>query len=271
MQLVDLYDASRTRAVPVALYPAVPPEKGAILFSVGFGGGRQGYAYLGRAWSAIGFTVAIVEHVGSNLDVLKSLQRPGMRQSELAVLVGQKVREEAELVARPLDLLYARQELFARRGRVGVGGHSFGSYTALAALGAEVRLGAGVRKWPSGLPWTGAVLMSVQPPDSMVTRAGFASIEVPTLMLTGTLDSGMPAGVTYEQRLDSFGALPEGQRYLGVLQGADHMAFAAVGLQVAPHTETISRISAAFWESVAAGQAPAWPANLPVEVQFATA
>lgn len=203
--------------------------------------------------------------------MLKGIQRPGMRQAELAARVGEKVREEAELVARPQDLVFARQQLFADVDRVGIAGHSFGSYTALAVLGAEVLLPSGPRSWAWDMPWIGAVLMSVQPPDSMVTRAGFGRVTVPTLMLTGTLDSGMPAGVEYRERLESFRALPAGQRYLGVLQGADHMAFAAVGLNVAPFTETVSRLSSAFWTSLETGSALQCPKDLPVEVHFEAA
>jgi predicted dienelactone hydrolase len=271
MQLLDLHDDSRQRPVPVALYSPEQSAKGAILFSVGFGGNRDGYAYLARAWAQLGYTVAVVEHVGSNLQVLKGIQRPGMRQAELAVKVGEKVREEPELLARPLDVVFVRQQLFADVERVGIAGHSFGSYTALAVLGAEVLLSGGPRTWSWNLPWIGAVLMSVQPPDSMVSRAGFGQISLPTLMLTGTRDSGMPAGVEYQQRLESFHALPPGQRYLGVLQGADHMAFAAVGLNVGPFTETVSGLTGEFWTSLESGAEFRCPSGLPVEVSFEAA
>lgn len=245
MQDFDLFDAARQRAIPTRYYPSVGGSRGWILFSVGFGGERSGYAYLGRSWSGLGFEVVVCEHVGSNLAVLKQLQRPGMRNAELARVVGEKVREPEELRERPLDLLFVRQHFCASSDWVGVGGHSFGSYTALAAMGQ-----------PGTGGWKGAVLMSVQPPGSMLAESAFSALHLPVLMLTGTKDSGMPAGVQVEQRLDAYRALPEGQRYLGLIEGADHMSFAAVGLGLEPVLSTVMALTGEFWTAVWEGRPP---------------
>ena len=269
MQLLDLFDASRQRSIPVALYAAQAELRGWILFSVGFGGARSGYAYLGRAWSQLGFNVVVIEHVGSNAAILKEIYRPGMRQAELSVVVGERVRDVAEMLARPQDLLYARTRLCGHHPWVGVAGHSYGSYTALAALGAEVLLPDGaVHRFSSGLSWAGAVLLSVQPPDSVVSTRGLSEISVSCFMLTGTRDNGMPAGVSYQQRIQSFHALPCGHKYLAVLESADHMSFAAIGLAVAPVVETVARLTGQFWQSLRSGQPPCWPDSLPLEVQI---
>mgnify|MGYP000957085511 CR=1 FL=1 len=275
---LDLFDEARQRAVPVTLYEARGVSLGWILFSVGFGGTREGYAYLGRAWSEVGFQVAVVEHVGSNLAKLKELQFPGMRQHQLAEAVSQRVRDEEELVARPLDLDFVRRQLCPDQAWVGLGGHSFGSYTCLATLGAEAQLPGGARRFDFGWKWQGAVLMSVQPPWdsargeatglSMFSRQAFSQLEVPIMMVTGTRDSGLPTGVDYLERLQSFRALRGGIHHSAVIGKADHMSFAGVGIAVDSVITTVAALTQSFWLALVQGNEPQWPESLPLEVEF---
>ena len=270
MEIIDFFDASRQRAIPVGLYPYQGDFQGWLFFSVGFGGSRTGYAYLGRAWSRLGFQVVVLEHIGSNAEVLKSVHRPGMRQAELAQAVGLQVRDQAELEARPQDLAYVRRRLCPGRQWVGLAGHSFGTYTVLATLGVEALLPAGPRQWNFGLDWTGMVLMSAQPPhpQGVVTSQGLAELHLPSLLLTGTKDSGMPAGVTFEQRILTYDALAPGHKALAVLEGADHMAFAGIGLAVAPAMQTVAELTGEFWISLRQGRAPHWPEELLLKVDL---
>ncbi|MBX3166201.1 MAG: hypothetical protein KF760_02270 [Candidatus Eremiobacteraeota bacterium] len=268
MEILDLFDSARQRAIPVGLYPYQGEFQGWLFFSVGFGGGRAGYGYLGRAWSRLGFQVAVIEHVGSNADILKAIHQPGMRQAELAEAVGRRVRDQAELEARPQDLAYVRRVLSPGSGWAGLAGHSFGSYTALATLGVEALLPEGPQSWEFGLDWAGVVLMSAQPPDSAVSRRGLSGLHLPAFLLTGTQDSGMPAGVTFEQRLTTYDAVPAGRKALAVLEGADHMAFAGIGLAVAPALETIAQLTGEFWLALRQQRPIAWPESLPVGVDL---
>lgn len=268
MEILDLFDSARQRSIPVGLYPHQGEFQGWLFFSVGFGGGRAGYAYLGRAWSGLGFQVAVIEHIGSNAETLKAIHKPGMRQAELAEAVGRAVRDQAELEARPQDLAYVRRLLSPGREWAGLAGHSFGSYTALAALGVEALLPEGSQSWDFGLDWAGVVLMSAQPPESVVSRRGLGGLQLPTFLLTGTKDSGMPAGVTFEERITTYDAVPAGRKALAVLEGADHMAFAGIGLAVAPALETIARLTGEFWLAVRQQRPPLWPEPLPVAVDL---
>ncbi|MBT9583422.1 hypothetical protein IV102_08730 [bacterium] len=268
MDTVELFDASRQRPIPVALYPAQGKPLGWLLFSVGFGGSCTGYAFLGRAWSQLGFQVAVIEHVGSNADVLKQIHRPGMRQAELAVVVGQRARQEEELLARPLDLAFVRANLCGQSDWVGLGGHSFGTYTALAGMGCEMLLPSGPRNWDFGLDWAGVVLLSPPSPDTVVSDRGLSQVTIPCLLLTGTRDSGMPAGVTYQQRLQNFERLPAGRKYSALLVGADHMSLAGIGLAVAPVVETLAQVTGQFWLAVQQDRDPNWPGRLPMEVKY---
>lgn len=271
METLELYDSHRGRPIPVALYPAQASRRGWLLFSVGFGGACTGYAYLGRAWSRLGFEVVVIEHVGSNAAVMKEIHRPGMRQAELAEVVGVRAREPQEMKARPLDLDFVRRHFCTDSDWVGVAGHSFGSYTALAGLGVEVQLPDGPCRWSFPYEWKGAVLLSPPPPDTVVTSRGLGEVRVPCLLLTGTRDSGMPAGVTFEQRKEAFRRLPPGHKFSAVLEGADHMSMAAIGLAVGPVVETIAALTGDFWVAVQSGRRPAPPEGLALEVEFEAA
>ena len=253
----------------MALYGAAADDAKWLLFSVGFGGDCRGYAYLGRAWSQLGFQVAVVEHVGSNREILQSIHRPGMRQAELAVVVGERARDEVEMRARPEDLAFARRQLCPEAPWVGLGGHSYGTYTALATMGCEMLLPSGLERWNFDLAWEGVALLSPPPPDSVISRRGLSEVTLPCLMLTGTRDSGMPAGVTFEQRLQSYQELPPGHRYSALVVGADHMSLAGIGLAVGPVVETVASVTGRFWQAVERAQRPLWPESTPLEVQFA--
>jgi len=269
VEFLELYDSARGRSIPVAIYSPAASSLGWLLFSVGFGGTCQSYAFLGRAWSQRGFQVAVIEHVGSNDRVLKEIHRPGMRQAQLAEVVGERARDPQEMKDRPLDVALVRQQLCSQADWVGVGGHSFGSYTTLAVLGCEMLLPDGPRRWQLGLEWKAALLMSPPPPDTVITRRGLSEVTIPSLWLTGTRDSGMPAGVTYQQRLESYAQVPSGHKWQALLEGVDHMALAGLGLAVKPVVETLSQVTGQFWSQIRAGaRLGPMGQGLPVEVHI---
>lgn len=233
----------------MAEYPPAEGEPiGLLLFSVGFGGAREGYAFFARHWSSLGFLVVVVEHVGSNYQVLKAL-RP-KNHAELAQLVADKVREPAELMDRPYDLIYVAHQ-YDRELPLGLAGHSFGAYTVCAASGAPMVLSGGApgskARVHHALKPRGIIAMSLQPPGFFLDGPGMAVLNMPTLLITGTLDSGMPAGTDYRQRTLGYNFLPEATRQLAVLEGAEHMTFAGIGLKVQPFVRELELLTARFW------------------------
>src|SRR5436305_11540107 len=79
-------DTARKRPVPVKIYS---PEKGpgpfpVIVFSHGLGGSRETYEYLGRHWASHGYVVAHVQHEGSDDQVWKGKERPGLALEQAA-------------------------------------------------------------------------------------------------------------------------------------------------------------------------------------------
>ncbi|WP_181314342.1 alpha/beta hydrolase [Phormidesmis priestleyi] len=113
-----------------------------VAISHGMGSTPTGFSYLGEHLASYGFVVAIPEHVGSGKAIKKAL---------LAGLINTNV-DPADFVERPLDIKQTLDELEqltqsdpTLKGRfnlqnVGVIGHSFGGYTALALAGARLNM-----------------------------------------------------------------------------------------------------------------------------------
>lgn len=130
------------RKFPVDVY--VPEEVSrpapVVVISHGLGSSRAAFAYLAEHLASYGFAVVVPQHIGSD-------------NQRTAALLSGVLRSQAnpvEFIDRPLDIKFTldtleqlnqRDPAFANRmdlQQVGIIGHSFGGYTALALAGAEL-------------------------------------------------------------------------------------------------------------------------------------
>ncbi|MCA9257852.1 MAG: dienelactone hydrolase [Planctomycetales bacterium] len=234
-----IHDTARNREIPVRIYYSNTAEKRPVLlWSHGLGGSREGSAYLGEHWAKRGYIVVSVQHPGSDESVWQGVGR----LRALAALKAAANRENFEArcgdVSVTIDQLAMwndgvatgehDKDVAARlRGkldlnRVGMSGHSFGAVTTQAVAG-QTFLGGGANLREPRIK--AAILMSPSSPRVGTARAAFGEVSEPWLLLTGTNDEGRIGGQTPASRREVYPALPPGDKYQLVLDGAEHSAF----------------------------------------------
>jgi predicted dienelactone hydrolase len=263
VQALDLafHDEARDRDLPLRVYlPAAPGPAPVVLFSHGLGGSREGGAYLGRHWAARGYVAVFVQHAGSDDAVWKDKPPLGRMQALREAANAQNFIARVMDVAAVLDQLerWDRADGHALVGRldlerVGMSGHSFGALTTQTVSGqrfeegklsyADARIKAAVMFSPSS------------PRRGGDERAAFGQVLIPWMLMTGTKDVAPVGDADVASRLAVFPALPPGQKYELVLDGAEHSAFADRSLpgdreQRNPnHHRAILALSTAFWDA----------------------
>jgi pimeloyl-ACP methyl ester carboxylesterase len=232
--------------VPVRRYSAVGPVRGVVLFSVGFGGDRDGYGFFARCWASLGLTTLVIEHVGSNLEVLRSF--PQRRRDERNAEVVRRVKQPAELRARPRDLQlvwnHVKDEFQGLP--LGLGGHSYGSYSVLACAG---MVPTAAQHDVAPLPALSLLVISPQPPGLLFSPNEYQKVDKSVLVVTGTRDTLLSGDGEFKDRLEAYRLLPDDARkHCLVLKDFEHMDFAGVGLNLASKLSLLQEMSRRWWK-----------------------
>ena len=206
------FDAARNRSFPCDIWHPTEPVEicPIILLSHASGGnGRRGYTFLSNHLASHGYIVAGLNH--SELVAPELARRDGETPEQRAA------RAEAAIASRVPDirflLNYVLSEAQVKPAPVGIVGHSFGGWTALAAPGVVHQIQAVVALAPGGSsnPRPGIL------PGKLAFKWGR---DVPTLVLVADNDVCLPLDGMYE----IFERIPAAKRMV-VLRRADHMHF----------------------------------------------
>jgi predicted dienelactone hydrolase len=188
--------------------------------------------------SSHGYVVLALEHTGSNVEKMKN----GFRfEKNLKAMT----RDSNEVLGRPKDVSFAldmaeewnrsHPELKGKLdlARVGMLGHSFGSYTTLVICGARPALdwiapsvapGKGLGPDLSDARVKACVALSPQGPgEPFFLETSFATINRPILGITGSSD--VSQDLPPENRRRFFALLPPGNKIFLWLANADHNGF----------------------------------------------
>ena len=263
------HDSARERGLPLLAYLPVAGEPAPVLlFSHGLGGSRHGSAFLGRHWAARGYVAVFLQHPGSDEPIWRNAPPRKRREAMERAASGANFTLRVEDVGFVLDQLatWSRAEehpLFERLDleHVGMSGHSFGAVTTQAVSGQ--RFGA-LGAFATDARIDAALPMSPSPPKRGDTEESFGDVEVPWLLMTGTLDDSAIGGQTAASRREVYPALSlECARYELVLDGAEHSAFTERRLpgdkaaRDPDHHRRILALSTAFWDGYLRGDAAA--------------
>jgi predicted dienelactone hydrolase len=261
-QTYEVKDAKRERTVPIRVYlPASEKEKPApvILFSHGLGGSRDNNPYLGNHWAKRGYAVVFVQHPGSDESVWKKESAPADRVAAM-----KKAASLENYVERGKDIPAVIDALAAWNGtaghplkgcldleHLGMSGHSFGAQTTQTLAGQSLARG---RMSFGDARIDAAVMMSPSPPALGDPASAFATINIPCLLMTGTLDDSPIGNTTPEDRLKVFPHLARAAAWQVVFDKANHMAFGERPLKGESAADpryhrAILALSTAFWDA----------------------
>ena len=225
VRTLQALDAVRDRLFPCEIwYPAVAAERDAaaesgayplIVYSHPSGGNRRAATFLCTHLSSHGYVVAAVDH--SEIVAPELARKDGETQEKKAA------RVEAVMANRVPDIRFLLDHLLHGRAwdseaqldakKIGIVGHSFGGWTALAATEAERRIRAVVALAPGGA--------SKRKPGILPAKLTFAwGRDVPTLYLVAEDDVSLPLAGMYEL----FERTPA-TKHMVILRRADHMHF----------------------------------------------
>jgi len=223
-----LHDSARGKDVPLKIYyPDGPGPFPVIVFSHGAFASKEAYWALGEYWASYGYVSIHPSHDDSRDD-------SGYRGGLMPALRDSKLWE-----SRPRDISFVIDSLGQIEklvpdlrgkldpGRVGVGGHSYGAYTAQAIGGATVTMpGESAPRSFADQRAKAIVILSPQGEGEMgLTSHSWDNMRRPTLLMYGSLDFGSQRR-TPTWRSQPFYKGPPGDKYDVELKGATHFTFA---------------------------------------------
>jgi predicted dienelactone hydrolase len=268
-----LHDLNRSKDLHVRIfYPNDSGKYPVIVFSHGAGGSQNCCEALTRHWATYGYVTIQPTHDDS------AMQRRNAGEENIRFMqaVRDALKKPALWESRPQDITYVLDSLPALENRVpglagkidpdriGVGGHSMGSYTAEAIAGALIDL---PRHPGSNLadPRVRAVLcLSPQGPGQFGLKDhSFDRISLPYIGMTGSLDSLGPVASPAWHKIP-FDRSQPGDKYHVFIAGANHMYFITAQTPSparAAQAEAIlgytNSASLAFWDAYLKGDARA--------------
>ncbi|NER80770.1 MAG: alpha/beta hydrolase [Leptolyngbya sp. SIO1D8] len=254
-EILNLYDSSRDRTFEAALYYPSPQASPSplIVISHGLGAGHTNFTDLAEHLASHGLAVALLRHPGSDTQQIHNLLEGSVRE----------VIDPQEFIDTPKDVSFLLDELQHRSQnnpsqpvrlnlqQVGVIGHSFGGYTALALAGAELnfeQLRADCTFEDSDFQDLNLVNLSLllqcvvldeenEPQQSLRDERvkavfamnpisgsvfgarGLQSVEIPVMLIAGSHDLVAPALL---EQVRPFTWLAGVDKYLVLMQGGTH-------------------------------------------------
>jgi predicted dienelactone hydrolase len=202
----ELRDEARGRVFPCEVWEPEAAGQGRplIVYSHPSSFHRRAATFLCTHLASHGYAVAAMDH--------SEVVAPELRRSQPETPEQRAARADAMIASRVPDIRLLLRA-FPEASPVGIVGHSFGGWTALAAPDAEPRIDAVVALAPGGSSQRKPGIL----PLTLAFQWGRA---VPTLLLAAENDCALPLSGMHE----IFGRIPATKR-MAILRRADHSHF----------------------------------------------
>jgi predicted dienelactone hydrolase len=259
-----LRDAARGKDVPYRVsFPKDDGEYPLIVFSHGFGGNKDAFATVSRHWASHGYVVIQPTHAdglarrdgdGNAGGATRGRLRAGGLVAGLndPDRIADRVADLVLILDSLAEIAKATPGLEGRidAKRIGVGGHSFGAYTAMLIGGVTVDLGGAKGRSFRDRRVTCILPISAQGTGQQgLTQASWAGLTIPMMTMTGTRDQGV-GGQGVEWKKEPYTFSPPGAKYLVVIDGANHFSFGGgLGVRSSGVTDVVKVTSTLFWDA----------------------
>lgn len=262
----ELIDPSRNdRVVPYKIYyPKDADEKlPVIIWSHGFGGNRDGAAFLSRYVASHGYVLVHLTHYGTDSSLWEG--KPGhpwdiLRKTKVSRSTTiDRFRDVPFLLDRLPDLAGEHGDAGAVMDleRLGMSGHSFGAMTTQVMAGMRFPDEEGKLVQMKEPRFRSGILYSPVPIGHLTDEdpaALYGPIDLPLLYQTGTDDDSPVEGFDYKTRLAVHAHAKAPEKHLLIKNDGDHMVYNGTRgkLEANPkrekHEEIIKLASLAFWD-----------------------
>lgn len=269
---LTLRDQARGKDLPYKVsYPKADGRYPLIVFSHGFGGNKDAFSTVSRHWAGHGYVVVQPTHADGLGRRAGDRNAAGGRPGRLGaggLLAG--LNDPNRIADRVADLVLVLDSLAAVEKatpglegriddrRVGVGGHSFGAYTAMLIGGVTVDLGGERGRSFRDRRVTCILPISAQGTGQQgLTEGSWAGLTIPMMTITGTRDQGV-GGQGVDWKKEPYAFSPPGSKYLVVIDEANHLSFGGgLGPRSSEITDVVKLTSTLFWDTFLKDSEPA--------------
>ncbi len=261
-----LMDAARKKELFFKVYhPQTGGPYPVILFSHGFGGNKDSFSPVGKHWASHGYVVIHPTHADglgrNNPEPGKGGDNKAAARARLGGLL-RGISDPEKIGGRVADLVLILDNLddlpksvSSLKGKIdskviGVGGHSFGAYTAMLIGGVTADLGKDAdssfmdKRVKCILPISGQGTG-----QQGLTAKSWEALKLPMMTITGTRDQGV-GGQGVEWKKEPYKYSPAGDKYLVVIDGANHFSFGGgLGTRDGSITDIVKLCSTTYWDA----------------------
>ena len=263
---LSLKDPVRKKELPFKVYyPKTGGPYPVIVFSHGFGGNKDGFGPVGKHWASQGYVVIHPSHEDGLSRQGNEARNSGGEGGGLRGRLGNlrnDLSDTNKISGRVADLVLVLDKLEdlpnlapGLKGKldsktIGVAGHSFGAYTAMLIGGVTTDFGK--EKDKSFLDKRVKCILPISAQGTGqqgLTEQSWNALRMPMMTITGTEDRGV-GGQSVEWRKEPYKYSPAGDKYLIVIEGANHMSYGgALRIRGGGVTDIVNFSTTKYWDA----------------------